>query len=300
LLFGIIAISALFGSPTSVEVNLGPGETRLFEPSETTRSGIEVTDHSGLVQTHFFNNKPPISDTTANNNYSTSGFTFTAGWAEEWNFYLIAGSTVNATWSSSGDIDFHIVKGKDNFDKWMDGEDTQIFSRIEAAFSYTFTASSNDDYYFILYNYRSVALVADVYFEVEAKTYDISDSARLHTGSFSESLGTEKYIVLFNPSDIDIEVKYTENPKYSFGTVFIVLIVSIIIIIWIIRRVIKSREKSRQTTQIAPTGLPSIHSPPSQVKQPQYHQRPSATFCNACGSGLLPGSDFCSECGTKT
>lgn len=36
-----------------------------------------------------------------------------------------------------------------------------------------------------------------------------------------------------------------------------------------------------------------------QSLETQYYQKPSAKFCSGCGSGILPNSEFCTECGIK-
>lgn len=87
---------------------------------------------------------------------------------------------------------------------------------------------------------------------------------------------------------------------FMLGPYAIYIIIFIIVGAVIYRNQNKTRPGPPSSSQ--PQYVPSSNISQSTV-QPvaqQFHQRPKANFCQACGAGLLQGSLFCSECGTKS
>lgn len=298
----LLAVAAFFGTTNIVNVNLGQGETRLFHPNTFTKGTIEVTDSLGVIQTHFFDSKPPLKATTVDRPpEGVSDFFIAANNFEFWSFYLIRGSQVDVNWSATQEVEFHIVAGKSNFDKWKDGEFTEIFFTAGASSSKTITVDKDNEYFFIFFNSNNVdALTVDITFNIRAKVFDISNSLSMETGSFSKSLGSQDYIVVFNPTDDDVSFEYKENSKIGTGTVFLIMI-GIGVLIWLVIRRNKSKKKSKQNyAGGSPAGSQvNVYSSDKVQSAQQYYPRPQPKHCNACGSGILPNSTFCTECGTK-
>ncbi len=298
----IIGVSAYFGASNNVNVNLDPNNTRLFHPDTNRKDNIEVIDSSGVIQTHFFSSRPPLQSGTVNRTEIENSLLIRANDYESFGFYLIKESQVDVTWLAGQEVIFHIVEGKGNFDKWVDGDDTQIFEEAGPSSTETFTVNKDNEYYFIFWNSNSAtSLTADITFNIRAKAYDVSNSASMETGSFSKSIGSKNYIVVLNPTANDITFEYIENSKYSTGTVFIVIAGSVAIIAWLIIRKRRSNKKAKQNyVGGAVVGSQvNVHDTGKAPLNQQYYQRPQAKLCNACGSGILQNSSFCTECGTK-
>ena len=60
----IFIIASTFASSNATDVDLGPGRTRLFHPSTSTKGSIQVNDPSGVVETYFFDERPSIDSST--------------------------------------------------------------------------------------------------------------------------------------------------------------------------------------------------------------------------------------------
>ncbi|MHA2402367.1 MAG: E3 ubiquitin-protein ligase APD1-4 domain-containing protein [Candidatus Kariarchaeaceae archaeon] len=303
-IIAIFIIAATFGSSNSTAVDLGPERTRLFHPSTSTKGSIQVDDPSGVVETYFFDERPGIDSSTVNRLENISSMTMFSNNFQTWSFYLLEGSTVQTSWSAEGLIGFYVVKGNSDYDKWKDGESTEKHYQYQIIGNYLYHIDNADTYHFIFYNDNPTGITINAAeFSIQATVHDLSNFVRKVTGTFSEDLGNENYIVLHNPSDQDLYVTYTEDPKYSFWLIIGAIVVVFVLLYLLISKWRKS--KATTTTPIqhaspAPTQQPSYQQQaPVQSQKPQYYKRPDATFCNACGSGLLPSSEFCSECGTK-
>ena len=302
LFLAVIGISSSIGSSKTYDVNLGPHETRLYHPNTDLKNEIEIIDLSGVIETHFFETKPAISSNRVSRDIQENDLQFPPNSVEFWELYLIKGSSVIVSWTADQLIEFYIVKGDSDFNKWKEGENTQKDSKMSASGSYTLNANSDDDYYFTFFNSGSSTVgVSNITYYIESAVYEISNSQETKSGSFSKSISDNPYIVFYNPSATnDISIEYIENPKYSFGLIFGVMMITSVLIFFVIYRLRKSKSTPTvQTSQIQPSrsSQPIGVSSPAPIKA--LHHRPSPKFCNACGSGLLPNSEFCSECGTK-
>jgi hypothetical protein len=223
---------------------------------------------------------------------------------QTWSFYLLEGSTVQTSWSASGLVGFYVVKGNSDYDKWKDGESTEKLYQYQITGTYLYHIGKADTYHFIFYNDNPIGItINNAEFSIQATIHNLANFVSKVTGSFSEDLGNENYIVLHNPSDQDLYVKYTEEPKYNFWLVLGVIAVVIVLLYLLISKWRKSKTKTTtpiQHASPAPLPQPSFQQQaPVRNQQTQYYKRPNAKFCNACGSGILPSSEFCSECGTK-
>ena len=153
--------------------------------------------------------------------------------------------------------------------------------------------------------FRSTIATVLVSFDVKTKIYDLSNSKKSLSGSFSESDIDEKYVVLYNPSTIlDITFQYLENPRFSFGTIFLVELAIIVSVVLLINRYRKSRKSktvksTKNQMQSSQNQYYQYSTNPSQQTQNQHNQRPPVKFCRVCGSTVLPNSTFCTECGAK-
>lgn len=298
----IIGVAAYFGASNNVNVNLGPNETRLFHPDANRKDNIEVITSSAVMQTHFFSSRPSLQPGTIDRTEDFDDISLISNNFDSTDMYLIKGSTVLVNWAATLEVEFHIFEGKSNFDNWYNEKDyTDLYFSSDISSTVSFTALKDHTYYFIFYNYNFNTVSIDFSFQIEAKVYDVSNSDSMETGSFSKSIGNENYIVVFNPSINDITFEYIENSKYSTGTVFLVIAGIIGVTAWLIIRRRRSRKKIKQNyAGGAVVGSQvNVHDTAKVPLNQQYYQRPEAKFCNACGSGVLQNSSFCTECGTK-
>ena len=84
------------------------------------------------------------------------------------------------------------------------------------------------------------------------------------------------------------------------GSAFFMLI-GIGVIVWLLIRRNPSKQKLKQNSEGGIQGRSQIKVD-SSGKTPlsqHYYQRPTPEHCQACGSGILSNSTFCTECGTK-
>ncbi|OLS20437.1 MAG: hypothetical protein HeimC2_37200 [Candidatus Heimdallarchaeota archaeon LC_2] len=84
-----------------------------------------------------------------------------------------------------------------------------------------------------------------------------------------------------------------------FGSTTIVIV--FVVAIWFLIRRNESKKKDvRNYAGGSQVGSQvNVNSSGKTPLSQQYYQRPEAKFCNACGSGVLQNSTFCTECGTK-
>lgn len=59
------------------------------------------------------------------------------------------------------------------------------------------------------------------------------------------------------------------------------------------------RENKKSSFSSRPNRYDNSNVNSKQTLETQYYQRPAPIFCSGCGSGILPNSEFCSECGIK-
>jgi membrane protease subunit (stomatin/prohibitin family) len=84
---------------------------------------------------------------------------------------------------------------------------------------------------------------------------------------------------------------------FSFGGLILFLL-----IVGIGYAAMNSQRGSQSSKYTPSQGREQLHRTQAQSSpspQAVYNQRPNASFCTACGSGVLPSSTFCAECGTK-
>ena len=158
----IVAVVATRFENNSVSASyFSPGDTRVIGPSSTFCESTTLNNPTSTVSAtvYLLQNKPVLS---AKNNFTVTNqfFTILNTEYQYWSFYLYPGSTY--TLSSclvSGSVNYYIIKGKSNFDSWVNSPHSsyysyQLYSNLCGGTNKTDgqTFNSEDEYYFVFYN----------------------------------------------------------------------------------------------------------------------------------------------------
>lgn len=77
-------------------------------------------------------------------------------------------------------------------------------------------------------------------------------------------------------------------------------LLGLLVLMFVIGIIIYSVRKNKKSSFSSnPNRNYKSNSSQKQTLETQYYQKPSAKFCSGCGSGILPNSEFCAECGIK-
>ena len=192
---------------------------------------------SSNIDVYLLSSSPRIvSDSSRKHVFQASSY-IGDGRYEYWGFYLIEGSSVKVRVSSSETLlDFYVIKGKSNLNKWIDNSDCsncyRNFTEVLVGtygYSVTFNFSETDQYYFLFANtyYVSAGAFVDVQFFLTRTYYDVTDGLHICTDSTSckvdLSIGGSSNIIIQvpkeSPDDLSVTVE-CDTRVYMYVLIF--------------------------------------------------------------------------------
>ena len=192
----IVVIAIPVGITTNrsdVPVFFSPGDTRLisYGPSFFC-AGITLVDRSNSTDStvYLVTETPPLTD--QNNFTFNSSINLADNIYNYWNYYLYPNSnfsTAVCTRPNSASGTFYLIRGRGNFQKWIDDPSTDeaiaffsitsITCSVENSRRFSFQVEFEDEYYFVYYNNRGrntlPFLRLDITISVDRFQYSTSD-----------------------------------------------------------------------------------------------------------------------------
>jgi len=185
LVFAVIIVVAVSmsirytGGQNSTDSDYAPGDTRIVSHSSIFCQSLTLRDTSSTAATlYLLREKPQL---TGRDSFTVpESYSIDPGNENHLYYYLYPGSQFSvSTCLSSGTLaSFYLIKGTHNFNKWSDDASsyyalhhfdiTSLCSQGRK--NYTFSFSSEDQYYFVLYNpnpfyYATVGIEATFTFD---------------------------------------------------------------------------------------------------------------------------------------
>jgi len=231
----LVLILSLAPQSSSTADQITAYETVLVNPTTTWYESVTVeTSEINYVKTLKFSSIPPLSSQTFDRN-ENHGLSVTSGNYEFWAYKLIASSSIMLSYNVTTNVHFYLIKGTTAFNSWVDGssvstEKSQFGTSLS---NYTYTASSEDDYYYIWENTLPGTVTGQAQFLIRMKTYDTSNPTETCSGQgFCEMTldkGSSDCVLIVGldsqQSDDVYQVTYTLNPRLSYyWTIFGVLL----------------------------------------------------------------------------
>lgn len=308
LIIAIFAASSL-SSTDIIQVELAPGTTFAVDYSPFSDGDVDIDVTNGLAQVYTFDSQPSIADTVDSFQTETGNLPISG----DYNWFGISlgeGTEVIVDWSASGSITYYAIRGDSNLNSWVDGNDNQFYSDFGMSGSHTYTVSRSDTYYFAVEASSFGNVDYTLNFEFGLPVHNLVNPNNQWSGSnyIAESEMDGNSIVFYNPSSsMDASVTVTIASNFSFGQVFLTIIIVAGGALYLIKRSSDKKNKSTTTPQTsADPGLaldqkndPLLPEKPAKSLggEKQFISRAPAKYCSNCGSGLMPDSKFCIECG---
>ena len=238
----VLPITLTSRNGSSLPVFYAPGDTRIVTYSSFFCAGITLTDRSTRTGSSLFliSETPPLTD---RNNFTIhkSSINLADNIYNYWNYYLYPNSnftTEVCTRPNSADGTFYVIKGRGNFQSWINKPSTDKalgYFLIDIPCSgtklkYSFNAEIEDEYYFVYYNNRggsqSTFLRLDVTISVERFQYSTSDFDESIQNCSVPSVGECTLTVPYGSdyralivTDIPDNVDWEENVEVNLGCV---------------------------------------------------------------------------------
>ena len=279
-----------------------PGATRIMPSVDSTFcSGVSLsgTNPSLLATLYSLSSRPVLNGWNNFTLKETTGVSFSG--YEFYQFYMRKGSTANGTsciptTSSVSSLQLLIIRGKSNFDSWVirpltsKAVDTYtINKRCPATNSFTFTATTDDYFYFVYYNSFAISGSITVNLQFHRKEYTVDQSAIINYCSYSgsscdipTSAGATYLLVVDDQSSALISGDFSTGCVANGGIIAVIVIVPLLVLALVVGGIIaviccwrhKSAKKAATTT---PAAAPTDTDPMVQPAQPEA---PPATFDN--------------------
>jgi len=170
-------------------------ETYLLERSTTWYSGVTVTvNPPGNVIVYKFQTTPPLTNTihkVENQTLSVNSKSY-----EFYAYHLTPGSKLTVTYNLAFPLNFYVVKSTKDWNKWVDGYDTQQFLYYGTSYTYTIQSTTEEDFYFAWESptYGSV-VTGNANFAIDLADYD-----------YSNPQDSCNFTTLFAQSDCDMDL----------------------------------------------------------------------------------------------
>ncbi len=218
LLFGG-GFMLFFPISNTYEFKLEEQETFLIDLRDTRAINLSV--ESGNVSTFFFNEVPPLSikvqdNTTGIKSLGNDRFFYVRN-------YLKNGSEVLINWFTldSNEMDFYIVQGEYNYEKWLNGSSSASeYSMTDIALeNYTYSVATNDFYYFIWENFGNTRTI-NFTLDYTLTEYNVSNSVFISIGSFLLEDPQYDYMIIRNMAEnVSSTVEYVirNEPVLSYS-----------------------------------------------------------------------------------
>lgn len=162
---------------------------------------------------------------------------------EFWGFYLLANSNVNIKSCVRNSLNLYIIKGEDNLKRWID--DNYCIGCYEKRYytgscymapdRYTYTARTEDEYYFVFANHGIQDTSALVTFTVDRSLYNLNESTQLCENTklcklyYSDMDSAETFVYDVAASDLDDAEMYTSCIRRDWVFLLIFLLAPIVI-----------------------------------------------------------------------
>jgi hypothetical protein len=295
-------------APTNLGVEMAPGQTYVVPYSSFSDGDISIDVINGQVDIYNFASEPQIKGSLDSFQSESGNLPFSG----DYMWFAISlgiGTDVVVDWSSTSDLTYYAIRGDSNLNSWEDGSDNQFFSQFGTSGSHVFTVNRADTYYFAM-EAGWTGSSFDIVFAFSIPTHDLNSPISTWSGStyLSSSDISGDSIILENSGTTDATVDIIVYSSFSFGQVFLSMAVVTAGIVYLVKRRNKNKEvPTEQRSPLAVSTAPALDSSsvegagdfekPAKPLDKQYVTREKAAFCQNCGSGLLPESRFCIECG---
>lgn len=288
LLIFVIVIASVTPRAFNETVELTAMENVLVNPGTTWRSGVTVNiNEPGTITAYLFANIPPISSQKLTKN-ETRPVSVNSMSYEFWAYRLTRTSTVQLTYALNGNLYFYVIRGRGNFDTWKNDDSSTagvIKQQYGSTFTYSFTATSDDDYYFVWESNTGVSASGTVNFFIQLATYDLSnpvDFCSIDICEFEFRHGSKDCVVLHandnpNPDEV-FRASYKVHPRSSyywaiFGSILAVWVFLTVIIALAVYYLFKRVSGSSSSTTT--TGLSRVEQSPVQLEANYPYSTPA-------------------------
>ncbi len=277
-----------------------PNETYLIEVSERAQS-ISVDLSSGQIETYFFESAPPLTE--SQQFIMEIEFFISGGDYGYYDFYLKPGSELIIDWESDYLITWYIIKGSSNFADFDEGYSFYtIYEEDSTGVTNFVLESTQEDYYYLVWETYSSTQFVDVYIEADLTEYDVSGADSTEINSFEEG-NVPKLLVIKNMDHInDAVCRYqSTNPAFLvYDSYYPILIGGFYVVfsILIIRTLVKRRRRPISADSGNFEANSSNAYPSSELQM----------ACPSCGKMMDPeiveevrsgGEVFCKYCGNR-
>ena len=297
-----ISVGASVGpSSNSSENNYTPGATRIISSIDSTFcSKVSLSGfNSDLGATLYSLSRSPVLNGW--NNFTlkeTTGVSFKGHVFHQ--FYMRKGSTANGTscipTSSVSSLQLLIIKGKSNYDSWLNRPRTSkavdtytINARCPATNSFTFTPTTDDYYFFVYYNsfYITGSIKVDIQFH--RKEYTVDKSAIINSCSYSgsscnipTSAGATYLLVVDDQLSALNTGDFSADCIANGGIIAVIVIVPLLVLALMVGVFVAvfccwRRKLARKAATTTSTAAPTDTDPMIQMAQPEA---PPATIVN--------------------
>ncbi|WP_371806492.1 hypothetical protein [Candidatus Lokiarchaeum ossiferum] len=317
-MFATIGGFILISPRTNItEITLSPFETYMVE-SKLTANYVDVIANSG-IRTYFFNEEPAKSE---NIEYSEQdSFNIPGGYYEYVSYFMKTGTTFTLNFSSSSGerIDFYLLKGENQYNNFIDSENS--FSSEEdfyvAAYTdFQYTCSKSDRYYLVWENYDD-ATVVNYSIDINFTEYDVSAALNTYTGAYRLESVTYPIMIfknMLNDTDLYLKVEVElppiiQNPIPVFGGVLAIIVICGVCIAKSLK---KSKNSITPASKISEGSFdPSLYGNTGSTPKSGSHDTKEIKLSSTCGSCsaildedsqkslLMDGFVFCKYCGSK-
>ncbi|KAL6054004.1 hypothetical protein QOT17_017631 [Balamuthia mandrillaris] len=180
--FGVFFIVVMALAPwhaSTEKVELATFETELVDPSTLWSAKVEVEvppENVARVRSYKFSHKPPHTPQKVNRT-EQQALSVPYGSYEYYAYHLLPGSVVSVNWTADASLDWYLIKGEHNFDKWANHYDQSWMMHVYAAGdNNTFQARTEDDYFVAWLNrQKSVTVAGKANFTLQLTTYNLSN-----------------------------------------------------------------------------------------------------------------------------
>ena len=202
--------------------------------TKLTANYVTVDAEEG-IDSHYFNEEPPLSKIIDYTEHDSFNIPFE--YFEFVTYYMKAGTTftLNFTSSSGERIDFYLIKGENQYNNFIDSENSH--SSVEELYvsdysNFEYTCTKSDRYYLIWENY-DFPTVLNYSIDITFSEYDVSEAMAIQTGDYRLDAVTYPIIIfknMLNDTDLYLRVEVElppiiQNPIPVVGGVLAIIII---------------------------------------------------------------------------
>ena len=310
-----IAVGVYFGSSSSSRSanDFTPGATRIMPSVDSTfcsRISLSGSNPSLLATLYSLSSRPILNGWNNFTLQETASVPF-IGHAF-YQFFMRKGSTANGTSciptsSSVSSLQLLIIRGKSNFDSWVNSRRSSlalnrftISARCPVTNSFTFTATTDDYFYFVYYNSFAFSGSVTVNLQFHRKEYTVDQSAIINSClyggsscSIPTSAGATYLLVVDDRLSALITGDFSTGCVANGGIIAVIVIVPLLVLALVVGVFVavfccwcyKHTKRAKEAAPATPSAAPASTVP---LVQPAPPEAPPGTYVNVNTTPTAP------------